>query len=75
LGASQKRNVSYQGTVSPYINNTIRGIALTRKVLVYKDPISNISNPLGEFEKVKVHDGGEHILLLQRILENASMPI
>lgn len=74
LGASQKRNVTYQATVIPYTPNSIVGPQIKRKVLVYKDLKSTLINPMGESEDVKHHDGGEYILLLQRILENNSMP-
>lgn len=74
LSASQKRNVTYQGTTIPYTTNSLIGIPLKRKVLVFKDPQNFITNPLGESEKVKNHDGGEYILMLQRILENNSLP-
>jgi len=73
LGASQKRNVSHLATVIPYGKNQINGHAAIRKIVVIKKPTRNLFNPQGEQHLQDVHDGGEHILLLQRILENNSM--
>ena len=73
LSASQKRNVSHLATVIPYGKNQINGHAAIRKIVVIKEPTRNLFNPQGEQHLQDVHDGGEHILLLQRILENNSM--
>lgn len=73
LAASQKRNVPHQSTVIPYTPNEINGKGPRRTVLVIKEPKTTVSNPLGEVKALDSHDGGEHILLLQRILENNSM--
>jgi hypothetical protein len=54
--------------------NSIIGIPAVRTVISYKDPKSRLSNPMGETGLVDNHDGGEYVTLLQRILENNSMP-
>lgn len=74
LANSEKRNVTLQGTVIPYTMNSIIGIPAVRTVISYKDPKSRLSNPMGETGLVDNHDGGEYVTLLQRILENNSMP-
>ena len=72
LAVSQKRNVDYSATVIPYTYG-LNGPARTRNVFVYQDIKRKVSNPMGDEASVDIHDGGELILLLHRILENNSM--
>lgn len=72
LGASQKRNVTYSATVTPYTYG-INGPSRVRNVCIIQEPKNTVSNPMGEISTVDSHDGGEMILMLHRILENNSM--
>jgi hypothetical protein len=72
IAQQQKRNVSLSSTTKPY-KYGISGPARVKNIFVMKEPKDKLTNPLGEETNWDIEDGGEHILLHHRLLENDSL--
>lgn len=72
-GAQLKRNVIIPGTLRPYSQNTIRGIAPEMKFAVVSDLTAYVHNFDGDSSSIDAWDGSAWVDPFSSILENLSL--